>query len=426
MKKMKLYSISCLLAACVFSCKKESYLPPPEGAQVPYTDTTRFTLKEALAQSPATVFYAAWQRSNMDTILRSLTQGKTYFTVLVPDNVAMEAAGYSLQTIQRMDTKDIDSLLMFYTLRDRIAVEELSNRLDNYIARSLLTDARYVLTGTTGAYTYRHHLKLQDGKMMVNGRITGTGNHLGTKDGYIWFLDQPLAKPTKTILDIVAQDSRFSMLLQLLQQTDQQRNQIYKAVRPFEPDLPSFSDRYAWAPVQSGNNIQLYANTVFLPTNDAFKAAGFNTLQDLVDFNQRRGLPRMESNGFGYELVGYFATDTLLSYSLDWGRFVHFPKEEPAAWQAKNVPVFFSNIMNNAALEQYVIASSIYYTYPTSPDMNYYMPLEFAADATGVIRVKAKGAEAPPAKLTEADMPTLMGPVNAIDHILVPRGYIIN
>lgn len=427
MKNFKLYIIICLLAFFAYGCQKEGYMPPAEGEKVVYTDTARFTLKEGLAKSSATLFYAAWQRSTMDNILKAQTTGKTYFTVMVPSNAAMESAGYTQQKIQSMDVKAIDSLMMFYTLQNRITPEDLMNRTDNYAAKSLLTESKIFLSsgGIRIPYYYRHHLKLQDGKTIVNGKIAGAGKSLGTKDGYIWFLDQPVPRPVKSILKFLQDDGRFTLLLQLLQYTDTQWEQIFQAGAGFPGNRGVFSKRYALDLVADGNGISsVYTTTVWVPTDDAFRAAGFNTLQDLINFNQRKGLPYygVGPGGTGNDVQGFFGTDYLLNYSLFWGRTLNIAKTNFSSRGEANLPVIYSNIMNNSVIGNLLLVSGS----NGSTYEEYYMPFDFSKDAAGNVSLKAKGAEAVSAKIIEADIPTLMGPVNVIDRFIVPKGFTIN
>jgi uncharacterized surface protein with fasciclin (FAS1) repeats len=429
MKNWILY-INCLVIVFTLSCTKQGYTPPSEGEKVPYEDGIKQTLKESLAESPAKLFYQAWQHSNMDEILKTAGNNKSEFTILAPSDEALENGGYNLQKLQSMDRKELDSLLMFYTIRDRITAKQLAEKQDNYIALSLRNRQPIIigaLLGNAQPYYYRHHLQLKDGKTYVNGKVSGSGKLTLAKDGSILYLDQLIARPEKTIMQVVESDERFSLLLQILQRTDEQYNQIIKDATGFGGNRTPFSIRFGWR-LGGGRPNQLFLTTLFLPTNDAFKAAGFNSLADLEQFNLRRGLPKYIRNSQGsMEMTGDFATDSLLNYHADWGKIFI---TERSRYQLKpfsaNVPVFYSNVMANSILSTYVITGAVHPGDPSLPDNEYYMPLDFSRDASGNILVKVKGAEALPAKIVEADIYTIMGPIHAVDHLLLPKGFKLN
>lgn len=430
MKNRNIYIIGYLLAVLMSGCKKQGFTPPPEGERVPYQEEIKPTLKESLEQSSAQLFYMAWQRSNMDGILKAAGNSKSEFTILAPSDEALENGGYNRQKLQSMEPKDLDSLLMFYTLRNRITAADLSGKADNYIAVSLrgLSPVRISVTlGSPEAYFYKHHLQLKDGKTYVNGRLAGAGKSLEARDGAIWFLDQLIDRPTQSIMQVLEADERFSLLLGILQRTDEQYGQIIKEATGFEGGRTPFFFKFGWKPGGRSPN-ELAVTTLFLPTNDAFKAAGFNTLEDLEEFNRRMGLPRYIKNDQGsMEMMGDFATDILLNYHTDWGKvFITARYNYQVRSSSSNVPVFYSNVMSNQILSSYVIAGALRLDSPTGPDGEYYMPLDFSKDASGRIQVRVKDAEAMPATVTAADIYTLMGPIHAVDHLLIPKGFKMN
>ena len=432
-----------LLVLLLAACRKQEFMPPAEGTKVPESDTVKVTLKEALAASPARLFYQAWQRSGMDGRLRSLSDGKSMFTILAPGDSAMERAGLTGQKIQSMDVKQLDTFLMFYTLREQITAAQLGAKPDNYIAMSLLGNPALkvpkFLTGNPSLYEsepyyYRQHMQVKDGKTYVNGKVAGTAKSVAAKDGYLWLLDQTITKPEKTLLEAVEADGRFTMLLAILRYTDEQCNQIWKGATGNNYSLrnstdKTFSKRFGWElappPRFSPNTPNLYKNTLLLPTDEAFRNAGFNSLADLQQFNRDRGLPRKIIDRFGYPVMsGNFATDTLLDYHINWGNLLNGLTRDVSARAGTDAPLFYSNVMNNAVLGNYVVTGG--WTSSNSeglPDPNYYMPLDFGLDASGKVLVKVKGSDAPAATVVDTDIYSVMGPIHAIDHLLIPKGF---
>lgn len=421
----------CCLVILAAGCRREEFMPPAEGKQVPYEDSVHITIKEALAQSPAKLFYQAWQRSHMDTILATVADPQSGYTILALSDEALLAEGYTASRIQRMDPKDVDSLLMFYSLRGLFNAQTLNNRADNQMVFSLLK--RPGLRGMPDPdtrdpyakwiYYFKQQLQVMDGKTYVNGKVVGSGVSIPAKNGYIWLLDKMVPKPDKTILEVLQADSRFTMLLELLRQQDSLYDKIYEEGAGYPSSRLVFSQYYGWdleidpytgAPA----DVNVLFTTSFLPTNDAFKAAGFNTVDDLMAFNERRGLPQYVD----WSMEGRFATDSLLSFHLNWGIMARDSwSDYPRNY---SFPVFYSNMFFSSSVSRLVFRAV--FKDPNGNDYTdetYYMPLEFRKDASGKTLVKVKGSEAPAAVITESDIPTLMGPLNVVDRLLIPKGY---
>lgn len=434
-------SLVCLLVTLVTGCSKEEFMPPAEGKQVPYVDTLTIGLKDALAQSPAKLFYQAWQRSNMEAALSAVGEGKGDFTILALSDEALLAGGYTAQRIQTMAVSELDSLLLFYTLRGRITNQALTNRDDNLIATSLLKNPRFRAMADPDkinpnnpnsfyTYYYKQHLQVKDGKTYVNGKPAGNGRSIAAKNGYIFMLDHMVAKPDKTLLQVMEASPQFSMLLELMRRKDTLYNKIYFENTGYEsefrnPTTKSSSQRFGWeirwnAISNEEEDVNLIFNTTFLPTNDAFRAAGFNTVDDLMAFNEKRGLPYYEF----WSMNGNFATDSLLDMHLNWGA-LHI--SQYGLSRMESYPVFYSNMLLGSAMPKMVIRE--FFRDPNDPNLSdetYYMPLEFSKDAAGRTLVKVKGSDAPPATLVEPDIPTLMGPIQAVDRLLIPKGFKLN
>ncbi len=443
MKKLKLFIYGYLLVMLmilVAGCRKQEFTLPPEGEKVPYVDTAKRSLKEVLEKSPAKLFYQAWKRSNIEGLLKSISDSKTTFTVLMPSDAAMENAGFTTQKISDMQVKDLDSLMMFYTLKGRITAQDLENKPDNYIGASVLTKlgVRVSLTQSTAVnlndivpYYYQQRLQVKDGKTYVNGKIAGAGKFVAAKDGYVWLLDQMITKPDKTIMEVLKADGNFTLLLAILQYTDDQYAKIMKDGLVFTGARVSFIKRYNWSAVRQNpwdQSLFLVRTTALLPKDEAFKNAGFNSLEDLKKFNIKRGLPRVVKDQFGRNIVmGNFATDSLLGYHLDFGARVN---SRSALFMSSN-PVNFgfnTNEMTNAVMSNYLVSMMTpLIGRDDMPYIPYYMPLDFSRDASGRVQVKVKEVpDGTAASIVEADIPTLMGPIHVVDHFLTPKGFKLN
>lgn len=439
MKDLKLWIYGCLFILLVTSCRKQEFTLPPEGTQVPYTDTVKITLKEALEKSSAKLFYQAWKRSTIEARLKLISNAKSTYTVMALSDAAMESAGLTSGKIQSMDIKDLDSLMMFYTLPGRITLSDLENKADNYIAASLLprpglrVDLLQTITdrpNTVIPYYYQYQLQLKDGKTYINGKAAGNGKFIAAKDGYIWLLEHPVVRPDKFIINMLREDGRFTMLLDILQYTDEQYQQILDDGGIFGGSRGSFIRRYNWdllpVPPWDTYSANLFRTTALLPTDQVFRNAGFNNVEDLKKFNLKRGLPHIAQDQFGNPVVaGNFATDSLLGYHLDMGIRISgstVPAQNPMSSDFD----FYTNTMTNAVMSNYIVGFG--------PPLNgspgylfYTMPFSFSRDASGRVQLKLKTVpDGNPVTIIEADLPTLMGPVHIVDQFFLPKGFKLN
>jgi|GEM_PF-1289073 len=428
-----------LLAILFWSCRKEGFIPPAEGEKVPYTDTLKVSLADALKQSGAQHFYKAWQRSHLQHILDSLNDGKSMFTILAPGDAAMEAGGYTPSVLETMDIRQLDSLLLFYVIKERITKEDLINRSDAYLAISLLNKPGVRTaplpnpgSGNTPSapYNYRHYLQLENGKMIVNGKMAGTGAFIAAKDGYIWLLDQMIIRPEKNVLETLTADGRFTLLLGILRETQDVYADIYKAafgVPPsgYSPLSNDFFQTYNWIlkpdrPFLPKTNPNITLSTFFLPDDDAFRAAGFNSVADLMVFNRRKGLPYYDPVTRGWK--GSFATNDLLDYHLNWGLTINRRNN----LSLNSTIVFYSNMLNSSVVANYPILAVSLDPNDPAGDPGYYMPYKFTRDASGKTQMQVKDTTAPVATIVEGDINTLMGPVHVLDRLLIPKGFKID
>lgn len=428
-----------LMTISFTACESEEYMAPPEGEQVPYEDTETARLNEVLSRSEARLFYQAWQRSNMDDILDSIGRDGTQFTALALSDAAMQQAGYSQAQIEAASAEELDVLLLYYTLRNRITQQDLAGKKDDLVALSIGEDAGYqtsnfISSAHRDPYYYRFSIQLQGNSFFVNGKKVGTGQSIAARDGYVWLLDDPVKKPTLPFLQAIEADGRFTMLLEIMRYNDDLTEQLYIEKSgwgsPRDSNGQRFSQRFGWeaevADYVNGRPVYMISkfSTLFLPTDDAFRAAGFQSLDDLTNFDIERGYPDWYDpygSGWYWALDGYFATDSLLDYHVNWGRML--TANVISYNLTGGTPMIYSNTMDDAVLSTMTIPYLGTIPEGFSAPVNYFMPLEFGKDGTGRVTVKVRGSDAEPATIIDADIPTLMGPIHAVDRLLVPAGF---
>lgn len=438
LRSVVLWSSLFLLAACT----KSEFLPDPEGSQVPFQPEATQTVEELLAASPAKLYYSAWQKSNIKTILKAKSS-KLVYTVFAPNDAAMQAAGLTASAIAQMPVAELDSLMMFYTTIGLVTQTELKQRTDNFVVKTLLQRPGLYLpyyenTGTGvnqyDLYFYKNYVGIKGEALLINGKNSGKLNYAPAVNGGLYVLEKTIEKPNKTILEALKSDGRFTMFLESQRLADE--NYIEAMINDMEPlfgyrpepeeVLPYISNRklytVGWginAPIYSGYigpNITI--STLFAPTDDAFKKAGFQTVADIMRFNERSaGTIHFDDSSFSG--VGGYPMDTVYNFHRDWGRMFQ-PMTSGGDKAYANTTVFYGNVLS-AGLNEYMVNVG------GNPPSNfaYKMPLEFSS-ANNSIQMKVKGSDFPAAVVTETDINTLNGPIHVVDRLLFPKGFKLN
>lgn len=428
------------LATALFfmACQKREFMPDPEGVRVPYPDTITSSIDEVLRRgTDLKVFYAAWEKSSIQTIMKAKGTN-TRFTVFAPTDAALQAKGISLASIQEMTVPYVDSLLLFYVAIGDITPPTLLERPDNLMVKSLLPKpAVYVNyyegnAGTTmqyDLYYYRFYIKAQGDDIFVNGKKNGQLKYTPATNGAVYTMSMMIEKPTKTALEVLEEDGRFTLFVESQRLTDQLFLQtIAPVLEPYLGYIPDDIEMMTqWAynrlyytqswgferPLYEGfvgPNISI--STTFAPTDEAFRKAGFNTVADIIKFNKENGDARFDEDYF--EIKGGYPTDTLFSYHRNWGRIMQ-PQTLGLDKARSNNTVFFIHDLGPRLNEYMVNIGGV------PAEFNYKMPLAFSIN-NGRVEIKVKGSDAVPASVIDGDIMSFNGPIHVVDNLLVPKG----
>jgi uncharacterized surface protein with fasciclin (FAS1) repeats len=402
--------VFCVLMLLTASCRKEEFMPVPEGEIVPSGEATA-SLKEVLDASSYTFFKAAWARSTMDARIKALGE-RTKFTLLVPTDAAFLADGMTLEKIKTASPELLDELLMYHTIASSVNPRDLAERLDNTIEKSILPNPDLRVkpispfnSGGSDPYFYRQYLKVQQGHLYLNGKDAGDIQPTPAKNGILWPINRLMHKPTKTFLEALEADSRFEIYVDVMRRCSDLYFELteYNLERPWTPGLV-IEERGSFYP-------NMDFGSVLAPTNAAFQAAGFADADAVMEFNKKRGLPYVDWDRG--EVVGMFASDSLLTLHR-WSDLIFPASANYPGGGTRNSTCFYSNDFNNDLLGNYVLRDSG--REGTLPLM--IMPLEFGKAANGAATIKAKGSKHTPAVVVDGDINTLMGPIHAVDHLI--------
>jgi len=430
------------LATALFftACQKREFMPDPEGAQVPFPDTVKSSLGDLMVKATELkTFYAAWEKGSIKDIMQEKGT-RARFTVFAPSDAAFQAKGVTVASIQAMSKANVDSLLLLYVSMSDVKPVDLQDRPDNMMVKSLLPKpgvyVKYYEGNVPGTvaydlYYHRYYVKIQGDEIFANGKLVGRVKYAPATNGGLYILSSTLEKPTKTMLEVLEEDGRFNLFVASQRLTDRAFiESIAPELEPYlgyTPDDDEFMTSYAYyrsyytkdwtftRPIYEGYVGQnLVVSTLFAPTDEAFRKVGFNTVEDIVNFNLTHGNARFDEEYF--DIRGGYPMDTLYNYHRDFGRF--FQRVSPGGDRAiQNATVFFSNDLGPRLNDYYVsLAGNV------GPEYAYKMPLEFTINS-GRVQIKIKGSNAPAATVIDGDILSLNGPIHVVDNLFVPKGF---
>ncbi|NML36934.1 hypothetical protein HHL17_06960 [Chitinophaga sp. G-6-1-13] len=419
--KNKIYSTiqATILCGAFFSmglsqtgCRKEMFMPEPEGETVPYKDSASADIQIALKSSPYKLFYAAWQRGNMDKDLEALG-ARASVTVLAVDDASMKAAGLDETEIGKRSPDELNKLMRYHMLNEKlepltIQTQKLSSPrmtlLDNPDLNELRAGAGSAVTRLY-AYTYRHFIAMaKDSQLIINGQLCGNYKPVAARNGIIWPVNRLLRKPEKHIREILEEDGRFTMLLAISDMND---------ASWMEYTWGSFT-RYAsmyWGVEPSSNSVIF--NSYLAPTDEAFHQAGIQRIEQVMEINSRF-TPELVWET--YTMSGLIPTDSILDYH-NWGR--SYAPTTNIGYVPSARTVFYSNDLDDKLIGDYWI------TMPTATTAGYKLPLQFIREGN-TIKVKLKSANTPPATIIARDINTFEGPLHIVDRLLLPDNFKVN
>lgn len=220
-------AVSLFVLFAFSSCKKKNDDTPATG-----------TITAIVSASPDfTLLKAAVVRAGLAAIL----DGKGPFTVFAPTNDAFKASGITLETINTLSPDALKGILLYHTLGAKVLAADVPAGPDAPVA-TVGGDNIFLTKNNAGVF--------------VNG-VTVVKADIMASNGVIHAISKVLMPPTGNIVATAQANPDFSYLVAAVLRASQGSTNV--------------------AEVLSGNG----PFTVFAPTNDAFKAAGFATIADI-------------------------------------------------------------------------------------------------------------------------------------------------
>ena len=375
------------------SCRKEDVMPEPVGEPVPFTGATKNWEKLVQEGSNYSHFQAAIKRSSLNTIIEK--SGAAYLTIFLPVNKAMEEAGWTLDKINAADPKDLDSMLTYcivtgqqlpgtFSSPGSKTLPTLSKREDlpNFSSWQLYTDFLFVGSHNDSVCVNGHtQTKWSEAQLATNG--------------VIYPVTKMVPRPTQTLLQYIDTDPRLHFYSEALRISDSLYTAEFREVQVMTlltggPEVPQV--------------------TFFAPSNEAFRNAGFQSVDDIRDYCLATWpIPWSEIGEDGYYHIPTTSMDTLLFphgtiyYQLGGGK-------------DKSGLIFFTNdlIDNGAALTGMRLSeSSPGYMPPLS------IPLAFSTSNKEPL-IKLLHSNRQPVPIADKNIRVTNGVIHVVDNLFMP------
>jgi uncharacterized surface protein with fasciclin (FAS1) repeats len=382
----KIYIASLLFLACM-ACQKKDLQVTPVGGSLPYSGPNK-TVSALLDSTNLTLFKAAWKRVNMDSVIK--TTPYQAVTVLAPTDDAFAAAGITMNDINTLPVEDLDTLVFYHTLTSWLTQGALKTTLGNISMGSALIRTDFNGFYSNSPYTYYQYTGLKDGKLMVNGK-PHTYSALDATNGTIYMIDSVLRKPDMYMIDYLANNPDFTFFMRSVEINDSLNQTVFN----FDEFMTMLS---------TVNTFQS-SFTVIAPTNNAFHAAGYNTLDDLLARATRAPMQYA-----GYDENYYYVNPTspldsqLMSLHLDFN---------VNAKPARPYLIFSNDMSDNPSLGGMLINPGSQYSNPPQ-----YLRLSFSTSGSQIL-VSQIGSPIKAQPLATTDMLFMNGVIHVLDAGLV-------
>ena len=240
-------------------------------------DTTRNVRKILDSVPQFSLFAYACNKAGITSGLQS----NAFYTLFVPTDSAMQAAGLTQSGIDGLSPDSLAKIVQYHITYGALADTVLNNALVSVQQFCLLETTLFSPAGSRypGYHTYQHSLyvKTYNGVLNVNGWVVNAGGAaIPASNGYLYTMNQVLTPPTTRVSDIVFNRPEFSCYATAIKTIDSIYNSIYVQSTAIEDTI-----LFAVVNTQEGVDYpdlvyQPSASypTVFAPTNTAFANAG--------------------------------------------------------------------------------------------------------------------------------------------------------
>lgn len=213
-------------------------------------NTAKPSILEYIAQNKSlSILQAAIKRVKLDTVMGSGGP----FTFFAPNDSAFNAAGFTLDSINKMDPQKLLLILKYHVITGRVSSNDLAGMLKQQFVSLHPVLRPFISKNYYGIF--------------FNGIMIVDPNHeLG--DGVVQVINAVSIPPAGSQMNIIERQPDLTFFAALV-------HQCY-AVRLLVGDPNPYSQYSGRAVSGSYNGVPIsYGNTIFAPTDSAFKAFGY-------------------------------------------------------------------------------------------------------------------------------------------------------
>lgn len=258
------------------ACNKTAYNPQsfPVHA-VPQADTLH-NLRHMIDSLPSSdLFLLALKRTGYDSLL---SQTSAFYTLMVPTDSLLIAAGYTKDVITYLDPSLLLTGIIVPQVWNGQIADSTLDEADGYVTATSITDPS-VKDPTIGPN--RYPVAKQGGPtggLWISGvRVSNERSGVRASNGYVHVVNAFYTAPVLNAWNVLLSRPEFSYFVAACQIDDsvvQAVGAYYQGTYGIPGDMGIFQG-------QNGNAVNF---TYFVPTNQAFINAGFNTIQDIRDY----------------------------------------------------------------------------------------------------------------------------------------------
>jgi uncharacterized surface protein with fasciclin (FAS1) repeats len=258
-------------------CKRTLDAPIPAASGIVWDSSGSIRTKLASPACSCSLFNQALIKAGMDSPF-------LYYTVMVPSDSAMMAAGLTPAVINSLSPDSLQKIVGYHLV---LGLYGDSSVLDNDTLTALLPSLRRdpssVPEGAGQAgfapVYYQQNLYIWNrGALYINGIASGAGKPVKASNGWIYPVNRVLFAPSRSVWDLLQSRPELSLYVAAIRLTDSINTYNYVYGQVYDSAL--FSNVYVHG-VPNYPYPVLTNVTVLAPTNDAFAQAGFHTVDDL-------------------------------------------------------------------------------------------------------------------------------------------------
>lgn len=302
-------SISIVFLALIVwtvGCSKVEDPPIPVGNSLPYKSSSRPTdsLVQLLDSLPQTTIYkAAWRRADLQQYIDSLRGAQKDsllpFTLFIPTDDAFKKAGITIDTVNSWPVAQLDTLLRYLAIPNIITYDTMPLAMGSTTYYPLMypnpsfEDAWF----DVAPYLYKLTVGAYNNTLYLNGRsVGGHTTPIRATDGSIFLVDSVVTTPIPyTTAQLLQADTSYSFFLAACSISDSIYGIQYEGGSfPYDDTSYFYLNANSRYPGQDG-----WAE-VFAPDNNAFRNAGFLTIDSIRNYINNSAIALEDPNAWPF------------------------------------------------------------------------------------------------------------------------------